>query len=440
MQLPEGVVDLGYRPRPWQLEAHRRRKRWTVLVWHRRAGKTVFAVMAMLHEAIKAVGQKVERPQFAYIAPLYRQAKDVAWDILKSYALKIPGAQANESELRVDLPGGARIRLYGADNPDTLRGIRLDGVVMDEVAQMSPRMWSEVIRPALADRQGWAVWIGTPKGRNSFCEIYERAKRDEAGEWYAELRPVSETKALPETELADARRQMTPEEYDQEFECSFQAAIVGAYFGREMAQAEADGRLTVVPHDPGRECITAWDLGIGDSTAIWIIQIVGMQVRVIDYIESGGVGLDWYAKELDRRPYRYGMHYLPHDAAARELGTGVTREETMRGLGLGRTKIVPRIDVIDGINAVRRLLSRCWFDAKKCERGIEALRQYRRAWDEKGQTFRPHPLHDWTSHGSDAARCLAVGLGERGVVEAVKKRRDPWDDDEPRGRPSAWAA
>lgn len=432
------VIDLGYRPRQWQAEAHISRKRWTVLVWHRRAGKTVFAVMSMLHAAIRAVANGVDRPHYAYLAPLYRQAKDVAWDILKDYALKIPGTVANEAELRIDMIGGARIRLYGADHPDTLRGIRLDGVVMDEVAQMSPKVWSEVIRPALADRAGWAVWIGTPKGRNTFCDLYERARQDDTGEWFADLRRVVDTNALPETELRDAARQMSPEEYEQEFNCSFQAAIVGAYYGQDMATADAEGRITVVPYDPGRECTTAWDLGISDSTSIWIVQIVGMQIRVVDYLENAGVGLDWYAKELDKKPYRYGMHFLPHDAEARELGTGVTRQETMRGLGIGKTRIVPKLDVMDGINAARRLMPRCWFDAKKCERGVEALRQYRRAWDEKGQTFRSHPLHDWASHGADSWRYLAIGLGERGVAEPIKRRPDRWDEDRPRR--SSWAA
>jgi phage terminase large subunit len=406
-------IDLGYWPRPWQDEAHANRRRWTVLVWHRRAGKTEWALIELLHSAIELTHAGVERPRLAYLAPLYRQAKATAWDRLKAYALMIPGAEHNEQELRVDLPGGARVQLFGADHYDSLRGGYFDGVVLDEVAQMSPRAFTEVIRPALADRNGWAVWIGTPKGRNAFWDVYDKTRRamdDGDRDFYAEMRPVSQTGALPEPELEDARRQMSPEEYDQEFECSFQAAVVGAYYGKEMAQADAEGRITRVPYDPGKPCVTAWDLGIGDDTVIWIAQQVGYELRVIDLIAGSSVGLDWYARELASKPYAYSEHLLPHDAAARELGTGKTREETLKGLGLGRTRILPAQSVEDGINAVRRLLPSMVFDAHRCERGVEALRLYRRAWDEKGQVFRPRPLHDHTSHFADALRYLAMGL------------------------------
>ena len=259
-------VTIPYSPRPLQRRLHENRARFAVYVCHRRFGKTVFAVNKIIKAACL---NKLQAPRHAYIAPLFRQAKQVAWDYLKFYTSALPQTKVNESELRVDLVNGARISLYGADNPDSLRGLYLDGVVLDEYAQMSPRVWSEVIRPTLTDREGWAVFIGTPRGHNQFYDLYQ-----EAGQrigWVRELFRASETGILPKEELEAARREMTPEEYDQEFECSWQAAIRGAYYGRLMAKAEAEGRITRVPHDPALQVETWWDLGVGDATAIWFV-------------------------------------------------------------------------------------------------------------------------------------------------------------------------
>ena len=227
----------------------------------------------------------------AYIAPYFAQAKDIAWGYLKRYTAAIPGATPNESELRVDLPGGARIRLYGADNFDRMRGIYLDGVVLDEFADMDPRAWSEVIRPALADRGGWAAFIGTPKGRNAFWEIYERAITSD--DWFALRLRASETGLIPPGELDALGRELSQDEYAREFETSFEAAIEGSYYALQLNQAESDGRISSVPHDPGLEVHAAFDLGIGDSTVIWLAQFAGREIRLIDYIENSGVALDW---------------------------------------------------------------------------------------------------------------------------------------------------
>jgi hypothetical protein len=289
-----------------------------------------------------------------------------------------------------------------------MRGIYLDGAVLDEPADMDPRVWPEVIRPALADRKGWAVFIGTPKGHNGFYEIREFAKS--APDWmYLELK-ASETGIIDPDELVAARQLMTEDQYAQEFECSFEAAIMGAYYGKLIAQAEADKRICNVPWEPKIPVHTAWDLGIDDSTAIWFCQQVGQEVRIIDYYENSGVGLDHYAKVLKEKPYVYGNHLLPHDAEVRELGTGRSRVETLASLGV-RATVVPLQAVEDGINAARLLLPRCWFDQGKCgPRGLEALRQYRTEYDEKLKAFKNRPLHDWTSHAADGFRTLAMGL------------------------------
>jgi len=393
----------GYEPRDHQLELHRSLKRFNVLVAHRRFGKTVFAIGLLLRRAGKC---KLEAPRFAYIAPYYRQAKVVAWDYLKRFAADLPGAVCHETELRCDLGNGARITLYGADFPDRLRGLYLDGVVLDEYAQMDPRVWSEVIRPALADRKGWALFIGTPMGRNAFCELYERARADPA--WFAALYKASESGVIDAEELAASHAAMSEEEYAQEFECSFTAAIAGAYYAKLMADAEAEGRIGRVPWEPALPVHTAWDLGYSDGTAIWFCQLHGQEVRLIDFYECSGVGVDHYVRQLRQKPYVYGRHILPHDAQVHEWGAGKTRVATLQGLG-----IFPRVldagGIEDGINEVRKLLPRCRFDAGNCVRGLEALRHYRTAWDARRRTFASEPRHDWSSHAADAFRYLAVG-------------------------------
>jgi hypothetical protein len=399
-----GWARFGYAPRAGQAELHDDPARFKVVVAHRRFGKTVFAVMQLLRGAAES---RARAPRFAYVAPFYRQAKAVVWDYLKHYARAIEGARFHETELRCDLPNGARISLYGADDPDSLRGLYFDGVVLDEFAQMDPRAWSEVIRPALADRQGWAIFIGTPMGRNAFWQVYAQAKT--APDWRAALFRASATGILPESELTAARTTMSEAEYAQEFECSFEAAIRGAYYAAEMAAAAAGGRIERVPHEPRLPVHTAWDLGVGDATAIWFYQLVGQEVRLVDYYENAGCGLDHYVHDLQQRGYLYGDHILPHDARVQEMGSGKTRVETLTALGF-RPRVLDVHKLEDGISAARLLLPRCWFDAEKCARGIEALRHYRCEWDPRLRIFRDRPRHDWASHAADAFRYLAMGL------------------------------
>jgi hypothetical protein len=325
---------------------------------------------------------------------------------IQRYTSVVPGVSYNESELRCDLPNGARIRLYGADNPDRLRGLYLDGVILDEYADMRPSLWGEVIRPLLTDRQGWASFIGTPKGHNAFYDVWTKAGED----WFRLNLKASETGLIAESELIAARSQMTEDQYQQEFECSFEAAIMGAYYGKEMRIAESEQRIIRVPYDPAVEVITAWDLGIGDSTAIWFAQVVGREPRLIDFYENSGAGLDHYMRVLRERPYTYGTHLLPHDAEVTELGTGLSRVEVMKSLGMRSYKIVPKLPIDDGIQAARLFLRRCVFDAGKCAQGIEALKQYRTEYDEKMKVFKQKPLHDWSSHAADAFRYLALGI------------------------------
>lgn len=392
-----------YWPRDAFRKFHTRPQRWAVMVCHRRAGKTVACVIDLVCSAKFA---KKQDARFAYVAPLYNQAKDAAWLYLKRAVHDQPGVVLNETELRADFPNGARVRLYGADNPDRLRGIYLDGVILDEFADMRPNVWGEVIRPMLSDRQGWAAFIGTPKGRNEFFETYERALTDP--DWFHLMLKASETGLLPQEELDDARSVMTPEQYEQEYECSFEAAIIGSYFGREMATAEREGRITEVPYDPNARVYTAWDLGKGANMAVWCWQAVGSEIHVIDFVEGQHAdGIPQIDRVLRAKPYPIAADWVPHDAKATEIGSGRTRIETMVGLGR-RPQVVWNHDVMDGINAVRVEFKRVWFDRERCKDGLESLRQYKAEFDEKLKTFRDMPRKDWATHAADAFRYLVM--------------------------------
>jgi phage terminase large subunit len=388
-------------------------------VTHRRAGKTVACIHDLQRQALRC--PRV-RPRFAYLSPFLRQSKAVAWDYLRAAmsSARVAGATVHESELRVDYPGGAQVRLYGADNPDAMRGVYFDGIVLDEYADMDPRVWSEIIRPALADRRGWAVFIGTPRGRNAFFELWRSSQTEEG--WFSMMLKASQSGLIPDSELELARRDLTEEQYAQEFECSFDAAVVGAYYGKLMARAEAERRIAGVPYDPAAPVWTAWDLGIRDATAIWFAQVIGREIRIIDYYEASGVDLGHYVREINARPYACAGHIVPHDAQAKELGTGKSRLEVMESLGLRPITLAPLHRVEDGINAVRMFLPKCWFDARKCARGIDALKLYRAEYDDKLQALRPHPVHDWTSHAADSFRYLALTLDRRTLLSGFHRR------------------
>ena len=376
-------------------------RRYSCCVAHRRAGKTVAAVQRLI---LKAMACDKPRPRVAYLAPTYGQAKAAAWDYLREFTQGV-AEKVHETELRVVLPGNRQVRLYGAENYDALRGIYLDDVVLDEFADMRADVQT-VIMPTLSDRGGSALWMGTPKGRNEFWAVHDNATRDPA--WMSLVLKASETGLLPPEELEAARRRLSPEAYAQEYECSFDAAVVGSYYGKALDEAQEQGRVCGVPIDRSAPVHTSWDLGIGDSTAIWFFQEIGREIRVVDYYEASGEALDHYARKLHERGYLYGKHYLPHDAEARELGTGTTRVETLARLGVKAT-VVPAQAKDDSINAVRMLLPRCWFDADRCKIGLEALRMYRRDYDDRLKTFRDRPRHDWTSHAADAFAQFAVG-------------------------------
>jgi phage terminase large subunit len=415
-EIQEIEVDTGYRPRDLQYRLHQQVRRFNVLVMHRRFGKSVWAINHMIARALKNPRQN---PQYAYLAPTYGQVKRIAWDYLKHYTRDIPGATPNEAELRVDIPRKAmrdRVRFYllGAESPDSIRGVYLDGVNLDEYAEMDHDIFVSVLRPALSDRQGWANFIGTPKGKNHFHKLWEFADTDEAKArgWFRAMYKASETGYVPTAELEAARLEMLEEKYQQEFECSFTSALVDAYYAREIRAVEAEGRIAPIPYQRELPVYTAWDIGIGDETAIVFWQEVGRQIHVIDYLEMAGEDLPYFAGQVRGRGYvLYERHYWPHDMNAREFGNKTTRIEQARGLGLSPSQIIPKHRVEDRINAARTILSRCYFDSKKTVKLIEALKGYQKKWNtEEG---RSSPMHNWASHGADAFGLMAMARRER---------------------------
>lgn len=384
------------------------------MVCHRRFGKTVLGVNHLEKGALTC---ERERGRFAYIAPTYRQAKAVAWDYVKHYARPIPGVVFNESELRVDFPNESQVRLFGADNPDALRGVYFDGVVLDEFGLMQGKVWSEVVRPALADRMGWALFIGTPNGRNAFWEMRDFAASN--ADWFLAEHKASETGIIPKEELEAARQSMTEDAYAQEFECSFEASVRGAVYAKELTELREQGRVKELPWEPSVPVHTAWDLGMGDATAIWFVQMHNNEARVIDYYESSGEALGHYVNHLRTKPYTYGKHVVPHDANVRELGSGRSRIEILQSLGV-QPQVAPALRLDDGIEAARMFLKRCWFDRDKCKQGLECLQNYRREENTRTGELKAEPVHDWASHGADAFRYAAITLKEAPKPNPIK--------------------
>ena len=398
-------IEMDYQPRLAFMPFHNRTQRWACLIAHRRAGKTVSAVNDLIRAAAECQSQW---PHFAYVTPYRSQGKSVAWQYLKHYARPIMRS-ANEAELFITLLNGAKISIFGADNADAMRGLGFDGIFLDEYGDFRPSVWGSVIRPALSDRQGWCVFAGTPKGKNQFWDIYNTAQRIPS-EWFCMALKASDSKLLPEGELNAAKAQLSEDQYLQEMECSFEASILGAYYGTEMREATEQGRVTRVNYDNNVPVHTAFDLGYRDDTAVWFYQVIRDEVHIIDYYAVSGANIDEIAANILARPYNFGKHHLPHDARAKTLaaaGKSVIEQLAVH-FGINSLAIVPDLSVQDGIQAVRKMLPQCWFDADKCSEGIEALRQYQREYDEDKKAFRQTPRHDWCSHPADAFRMLAI--------------------------------
>ncbi len=405
------------------IKFHNRKNRVAVLVCHRRAGKTVACIADLVYSAI--LTQKKDA-RYAYIGPYKGQVKDVCWTYLKNLTSDIPNVKYNETELRVDFANGARIKLYGADNPDAIRGIYLDGVILDEYADMRASVYTSIIRPMLADRKGWIVFIGTPKGYNQFYKIYNDAKKD--NNCFTLMLKASESKILDDDELQQMRKDIDDDnQYEQELECSFDAAIIGSYYGKAIQLLEETGKITSVPYDPDLPVYTAWDLGYSDYTTTWFFQIFRGESRYIDYYCNNGQDVEYYAKMLDEKKYNYAKIgnkpylLLPHDAKHKTMAAkGKSIQQQFYEYGYD-SRIIPSLSLQDGIQAARKNLKKAWFDAEKCEDGLNALKLYRQNFNDKLNRFNDAPLHDWTSHAADAFRCAAIAVNDDLKIQPQEK-------------------
>ena len=431
-------IIIPYTPRKAFVQWHSRSQRWSVLVVHRRGGKTVSGINELIKEAMKC---QLKAPRFAYLAPYRKQAKEIAWDYLKQYTAPIPGRVVSESELHVKLPNEGRITLYGADNAEALRGIYLDGIIIDEPADMDASVWSSVIRPALSDRRGWATWIGTPKGRNSFFRLYDRAVNDP--EWFTMILPASRSNIIAQDELESARKSMNESEYNREYECSFEAAIAGSIYGDAIAKLRANNQIQDYEPDNDLPFDTFWDVGDSDFTCIWLVQFEGRHINLIDYYSASGQTTGHYASKVrewgDKYRTTVRTNFLPHDAD--HIRRGGSWRTDLTNAGLSHITIVPRTpDIWLGINELRSLLPRCYIHKTNCSKtfgstdnsapsGLDCLEYYHKREETDRDTIYEKPVHDEFSHGADALRTMSeahrLGMIEGTSFVARESRHTP---------------
>jgi len=394
-----------------------------VLVWHRRSGKDS---LAMNWTAISSHGKK---GTYWHLLPTAKQARKVIWEAINPDTglrlidqvfppeIRKEGNEGKrEDEMLIRLSCGSNYQLAGSDNYNALVGSNVLGVVFSEWSLCDPRSW-DYIRPILAENGGWAMFIFTPRGKNHGYDLYKMASGNK--DWFCSLMTVEDTKrgdgtpVIPPSVIEEEKAAgMAIELIEQEYYCSFEAPMVGAYYSIQMADMLSSGRLGNVPYDRSLPVETWWDLGMDDATSIGFVQRVGKEIRCIDYYETSGEDLAHYVNVLQNKKYNYSNHILPHDVKVRELGTGKSREEVLKNLGL-RVTIAPDFGLMEGIESVRRMLPMIWMDKLKCDRWIESLRQYRKEWDEVRQVYHMRPVHDWASHAADMTRYGSLVKGRR---------------------------
>lgn len=411
-------MNFNYQPRPQFMPYHQRRQRYAVLICHRRAGKTVALLNDMIVRALTPREDGL-RQQFAFMAPTQAQARAVAWAYLKEFTAcfaKCGGYKALEQHLTVTLPDprdtnrpGSTIMLVGAENAERLRGLFLDGATVDEAADVADYVVTTILRPALADRQGWLTLSGTLKSADDHLyRAYELSQKAPLL-YFSMLLRADESGILPAEELRDLQLSMSDEAYAVEMLCD----VAKAMSGKILLPYMKIEQVTRVPYDPeAAPPVTAWDLGVSDSTAIWVMQMAGREPRLLNYYQESGQSLEHFVQWLSKLPYagKLGAHLLPHDSRVRELGSGKSRLEILRNMGLRNLKVVPKLPKDQQIEAARLLLPKCWFNEDTTGEGRKALRNYSFAFDQKRKVFSLAPLHDQYSNGADAFQVLAVGM------------------------------
>ena len=412
--MAEIEVPVDWDPRDYQLPTWKfleRGGKRAVAIWHRRAGKDATSLNFTVVQAVTQPGL------YWHLLPTYNQGRKIVWDgrtkegkpFLDAWPKELITG-INSTEMKIELSNGSIWQVVGTDNVDRLVGANPRGCVFSEYSLQDPRAW-DYIRPILAENGGWAIFIYTPRGRNHGYDLYEMARKNP--NWHCELLTVDDTGVVSPEVIEEERAAGMPEEMiQQEFFCSFDAGLVGSYYSSQMAQLLKENRFREVPYDPSLEVHTAWDIGMRDSVAIGFVQVYDNEIRMIDYYENSGEGMLHYIKVLRDKPYLYGKHYGPHDLKVREFTTGKSREEVARSFGL-KFEIVQKLSIEDGIEATRNMLPMTYWDEVKTRRWYEALRQYKKKWDERAKCFSNQPDHDWTSHPADMTRILAVGLNTK---------------------------
>lgn len=431
----------GWVPRDYQLGYWKFRRaggRRAVLVWPRRHGKDHLCVNDMAMSSVERVGT------YFYILPYQNQARRIVWDGMDKQGKRFRDAwpadlieKTNEAEMRIHLKNGSVVQVMGGDDPDKLVGANPVGVVFSEYALTDPKCW-QLIAPILAENGGWVTFNSTPRGKNHLLSVLNHAKAKEwppiskggwdkpkPEQWYWSHETAATLGVLTVEELTQLRSELQDEQlFQQEAFCSFEAPMQGAYYANVLTKLDQQKRFTKVPVEPRAPIETAWDLGISDSTCVWFFQRVGLEYRIVNYMEFTGEGLVTTVGEVTRwireQSAMPGNFWFPHDLTQRELTTGKSRVEVVRGLGVS-VRVVPKHAIEDGVEAVRNFLPKCVFDFVRCDRGISCLRSYRKEWDSTNQTFRNRPLHDWASHGADAFRYLAMGHREKTSVDQAER-------------------
>jgi phage terminase large subunit len=421
----EILIPHNFEPRPYQLPlmaALDRGKLRLVCVWHRRAGKDKTLINVVVNKMVERVGS------YFYFFPTYNQGRKILWQGMDRDGFKfmhhIPMElikRVDNTQMLVELTNGSILQIVGTDNIDSIVGTNPVGCVFSEYSLQNPRAW-DFIRPILAENGGWAIFNYTPRGNNHGKALFDMASGDPE-HWFCQKLTVDDTHVIRPDVLEQERAEIIKKDgndalFQQEYYCSFDVPIQGAYYGSQLILAEKEKRIANVPWETSLPVNTYWDLGVGDSTAIWFVQTSGMEVRIIDYYETNGEGLAHYIKILREKPYTYGDHYAPFDINVTELGTGKTRLHTAQELGIN-FRVVPKVPPDDGIDKARSLLSRCWFDKTKTERGLDALKSYHKEWDEENKVYKNRPNHDWSSHGADAFRYFAVAYEKDNIVEEL---------------------
>ena len=378
---------------------------------HRRAGKDKVCINVMAREAFKRVGS------YFYILPYYTQARRIVWEGIDKDGFRLIDhfprelvVRKDNQQMTLELANGSFVRFLGSDNIDSIVGTNPIGVIFSEFSLHKVEAWN-YLRPILIENGGWALFNGTPRGKNHMYRLLEAAKKDP--QWYWDIKTIDDTGVMTAEQVEQEIQTGMPRALAlQEFYCSFDAAMVGSYYGEAMAQIDLNHQITQVPWLPTHPVNTFWDLGVSDMTVIGLFQQVDNRINIIDVIADNGKGLEYYVKTLMEKPYSYGYHVLPHDVRVRELGTGESRLESLYNLGLKNITIAKKLSLEDGIHAARNLIHRCWFDDVRCAKLIEAMKQYRASWDPQKEVYST-PIHDWASHFADAFRMMAVAIQDQ---------------------------